>query len=172
MASSELEPNKFDAWQSTVYKSGQYISSSLQSVLLENTANWSGLLSFKQLSPFVKFLHSCPNSFLNASFNSRARNSWRRHALDAVFQFFKPMFLTTLWLPASSYRLGQSWTLPWAVTSARDTRRERLANTARSNMAALLSGYCTFSRKWPKIRHLNRKSFYVHATAKNKVSVL
>ena len=33
-------------------------------------------------------------------------------------------------------RLGQSWTLPWAVTSPRDTRRERLANTARSNMAA------------------------------------
>ena len=44
-------------------------------------------------------------------------------------------------------RLGQSWTLPWAVTSPRDTRRERLANTARSNMAALLSGYCDFSRK-------------------------
>ena len=62
--------------------------------------------------------------------------------------------------------LGQSWTLPWAVTSPRDTRRERQANTARSNMAALLSGYCNFSRKLLKIRHLNRKSFYVHATAK------
>ena len=61
---------------------------------------------------------------------------------------------------------GQSWTLPWAVTSPRDTRRERQANTARSNMAALLSGYCNFSRKLLKIRHLNRKSFYVHATAK------
>ena len=34
------------------------------------------------------------------------------------------------------FRLGHSWTLPWAVTSQRDTRRVRLANIARSNMAA------------------------------------
>ena len=34
------------------------------------------------------------------------------------------------------FRLGHSCTVPWAVTSPRDTRRERLANVARSNMAA------------------------------------
>ena len=54
--------------------------------------------------------------------------------------------LKTSLVPRRS-RLGQSWTLSWAVTSPRDTPRERLANIARSNMAAVSSGYCNFSQR-------------------------
>ena len=53
---------------------------------------------------------------------------------------YLPTLLPNISLVPRRSRLGQSWTLPWAVTSPRDTRRERLANT-------ILSGYCNFSRR-------------------------
>ena len=68
----------------------------------------------------------------------------------------------------SGENTAQSLTVSCDVT---ERYSPRTPNIARSNMAALSSADCNFTQSLLKIRHLNWKSFYVHATAKNKVSV-
>ena len=98
---SEFKLHTFEAWQSTLYESGQWNLTSFQTVLFEKTANWSGLLYFRPHSWCSPCTHLPPRVQTCTSLNSGARSLWRRLALATVAQFFNAMFLMILW-PFSS----------------------------------------------------------------------